>query len=156
MKEISGERLYKNIQYFWMYRKGYPLSELKGYLGPRYAEYQSLPKIKLVPNRIVREYAFLLKTSVSRLRMQNKNRDSKVDAIKKTRAAKYHLSKSDGVNEKTTSFIAPLTSPKSNKMPKPDTTSRKWNDNDTKRLREFLESRRKSLEDNEYDRGAMK
>lgn len=157
MKEISGERLYKNIQYYWLYRKGYSLEELKKCLGPRYLEYQTLPKMKLVSNKTVREYAVLLNTSVSRLRMQNKNRDSKIDNINKIRASKYHLTESDGSNEKATSFIGSLTNPKKNNPPKSDTTSKKWNDNDARKLRKFLEDRRRGIiDDSEFDRGAMK
>lgn len=157
MKEISGERLYKNIQYFWVYRKGRPLEELRKYLGSRYTEYQSLPKIETVSNRLVAEYAGVLKTSVSRLRMNNKNRDGKIESINKLRANKYHLGEAGDYNETTATFVGTISSTRNNAKPKPDISSKKWNDNDAKKLRDFLEKRKQGeIDDSEFDRMAMK
>ena len=157
MKEISGERLYKNIQYYWVYRKGYQLEDLKNRLGPRYEEYKLLPKFETVPNRMVAEYARILKTSTSRLRMKNKKRNGVIEKINKTRAKKYNLSESDNLDEKAVSFASPLSNPNSNTKPKPDITSKKWNDNDAKKWREFLEKRKNGdIDDSEFDRDAIK
>ena len=157
MKEISGARLYKNIQYFWVYRKGRSLDALKAYLGPDYVSYQLLPKIERVPNRTVRRYAKLLKTSVSRLRMKDGNRDGKINNISKIRTKKYNLKEARELDEKATTFIAPLGNSRRNNTPKPNVTSKKWNDYDAKRLREYLENKRNGvIDDSDLDRGAIK
>ncbi len=157
MKEISGERLYKNIQYYWIYRKGRPIEDLKAHLGSRYAEYQLLPKMNAVPNRIVTEYAKILRTSVGKLRLKDKKRDGVVEGINKKRADKYNLSEAENYNEQATTFIGAIPDSRKSATPKPDTSSKKWNDNDAKKLRKFLEERKRGdIDDSEFDRWATK